>query len=364
MLVARREPPFHADPHNPGPVNPGVYSAAKASRLTRFVTAIQLVGSLLAVPIGIASAYSFYRANFSPDTTCQNLRSGIIAMLDKSVDAATRRILVRRDVEAFEKSCGTVDPDATAAFKTLLEVEKVAAPAKAPTAVATTPTAPKVQHVETLAKEPVRKVEPRPQPVAKQPTASPSTSVATVEAEPVHRDPAVSDAQWLDAVRQALVTHKQEIHPPELAKAPPATEPAAKPMPHEAALPATPAAAPPAPAAAISRAGRDTSAARGTRTTGAHFNCAARAGATGRRRSPCAAGSHSRFRAASRKGRSRQARRAWPISRQEVDFGNSAAGFSGRKRPAIADQAGCHSATVAMSASACQRPALSGRRAA
>ena len=248
MLVARREPPFHADPHNPGPVNPGVYSAAKASRLTRFVTAIQLVGSLLAVPIGIASAYSFYRANFSPDTTCQNLRSGIIAMLDKSVDAATRRILVRRDVEAFEKSCGTVDPDATAAFKTLLEVEKVATPAKAPTAVATTPTAPKVQHVETLAKEPVRKVEPRPQPVAKQPAASPSTSVATVEAEPVHRDPAVSDAQWLDAVRQALVTHKQEIHPPELAKVPPATEPTAKPMPHEAALP-TPAVAPPAPTA-------------------------------------------------------------------------------------------------------------------
>ena len=123
MLVARREPPFHADPHNPGPVDPGVYAAAKASKLTRFVTAIQLVGSLLAVPIGIASAYSFYRANFSPDTTCQNLRSGIIAMLDKSVDAATRRILVRRDVEAFEKTCGTVDPDATAAFKTLLEVK-------------------------------------------------------------------------------------------------------------------------------------------------------------------------------------------------------------------------------------------------
>ena len=96
----------------------------RASKLTRFVTAIQLVGSLLAVPIGIASAYSFYRANFSPDTTCQNLRSGIVAMLDKSVDAATRRILVRRDVEAFEKACGTVDPDATAAFKTLLNVRE------------------------------------------------------------------------------------------------------------------------------------------------------------------------------------------------------------------------------------------------
>jgi len=247
MLVARREPPFHADPHNPGPVNPGVYAAAKASKLTRFVTAIQLVGSLLAVPIGIASAYSFYRANFSPDTTCQNLRSGIIAMLDKSVDAATRRILVRRDVEAFEKSCGTVDPDATAAFKTLLNDEK--APHAA--AVATAPTAPKVQHVETPAKEPVRKVEPRPQTVAKQPAASSAASpTASVEAEPVRRDSAVSDTQWLDAVRQALVTHKQDVHAPEPTKVSPATEPATKPVSHEAALPTTPAPAPPAPVVA------------------------------------------------------------------------------------------------------------------
>lgn len=235
MLVARREPPFHADPHSPEPVNPNVYPAAKASKLARFVAAIQLIGSLLAVPIGIASAYSFYRANFSPETTCQNLRSGIVAMLDKSVDAATRRILVRRDVEAFEKTCGTVDPDATAAFKTLLNDEKVSRAA----AIAPAPTAPKVQRVETLPKEPVRKVEPRQQTVAKQPAAS----AATVEAERPRSDPAVSDTQWLDAVRQALVTHKQEIPRPEIAKTPPVIEPTAKPTPHEAALP-TPAGAP------------------------------------------------------------------------------------------------------------------------
>jgi hypothetical protein len=241
MLVARREPPFHADLHNPGSVSSGAYGAPKASRLARFVTAIQLAGSLLAVPIGIASAYSFYRANFSPETTCQNLRSGIVAMLDKSVDASTRRILVRRDVEAFEKTCGTVDPDATAAFKTLLNDEKVSRAAVA----APAPIAPKVQHVETLPKEPVRKVEPRSQAAAKQPAAS----AASVEPDSARRDPAVSDTQWLDAVRQALVTHKQEIHAPEPVKASPATEPATKAMPHEAALPA-PAAAPAAPVVA------------------------------------------------------------------------------------------------------------------
>jgi hypothetical protein len=241
MLVARREPPFHADPHDPEPIKSGVYPATKASRLSRFVTALQLTGSLLAVPVGIASAYSFYRANFSPETTCQNLRGGIVAMLDKSVDAATRRILVRRDVEAFEKTCGTVDPDATAAFKTLLEVEKTAPPTKAATAAAP---AAKTQHVETAPKETVRKIEPRPQTVTKQPAAS----VANAEAEPARREPAVSDTQWLDAVRQALVTHKREIRAAEPVKAPVATEPTTKAMPHEAALPAT-AAAPSVPTA-------------------------------------------------------------------------------------------------------------------
>src|SRR5690348_1575248 len=141
MLVARRDPPYHLDAHDDAPAYYGARPAVKAPRIVRFVTAIQMVGSLLAVPVGIASAYSFYRANFSPETTCQNLRSGIVAMLDKSVDTATRRILVRRDVEAFEKTCGSVDPEATAAFKTLLATDKAPAPvaAAAESAVRKTP---------------------------------------------------------------------------------------------------------------------------------------------------------------------------------------------------------------------------------
>ncbi|HYC16905.1 MAG TPA: hypothetical protein VEC94_06855 [Pseudolabrys sp.] len=218
MLVARRDPPFHVDANDETrPNNSGTYPARKASGLTRFVTAIQMFGSLLAVPVGIASGYSFYRANFSPETTCQGLRSGIVAMLDKNVDAATRRILVRRDVETFEKTCGSVDPDATAAFKTLLAVEMTAAP------VAVAPPAPKAQKVEAVPKEPVRKVEPRPQAPAKQPVMA-ATPVA---AEPVRREPDISDAQWLDAVRQALVTHKESVSAPVLDSARPQPAPAA-----------------------------------------------------------------------------------------------------------------------------------------
>jgi len=226
MLVARRDPPFHTDADDVTPVNSGVYSVGKASGFTRFVTAIQMVGSLLAVPVGIASAYSFYRANFSPEITCQSLRSGIVAMLDKSVDAATRRILVRRDVEAFERTCAAVDPDATAAFKALLAVGKTAAP------VAAASTTSKVQHGETASKEPVRKAEPRPQ----VPTKQPAITAVPVVVESTRRDAGISDTQWLDAVRQALATHKEGTPAPEAAKPQSAPVPTMRPASHEAVL--------------------------------------------------------------------------------------------------------------------------------
>jgi hypothetical protein len=245
MLVARRDPPLHVDARDAASSNFSGYSAPKASKLARFVTVIQMTGSLLAVPVGIASAYSFYRANFSPETSCQSLRSNIVAMLDKSVDAATRRVLVRRDVEAFEKACSTVDPDATTAFKTLLAVEKTAAPA------AVAPSAPKVQRNETAAKEPVRKAEPRPQ-AFKQPV----TAAVPAVAEPGRRDAAISDTQWLDAVRQALVTHKEEGRPtatsapvPDAAKLQSVPAPALRPASRDASS-APPAAAAPTPSTA------------------------------------------------------------------------------------------------------------------
>src|SRR6476659_7457496 len=102
MLVARRHPPFHVYARDTVPVSFAASPGSKPPRVVRLVTVIQMIGSLIAVPVGIGSAYTFYRANFSPETTCQSLRSGIIAMLDKGVDASTRRIVVRRDVESFE----------------------------------------------------------------------------------------------------------------------------------------------------------------------------------------------------------------------------------------------------------------------
>jgi hypothetical protein len=239
MLVARRDPPFHVDARDPASAGFDGNPSVKAPPVLRVVTAIQMVGSLLAVPVAVGSAYTFYRANFSPETTCQGLRSSIIALLDKGVDASTQRLLVRRDVETFEKTCAVVDPEATAAFKSLLAAEKVAAPAAA------APPAAK----EAAPKEPVRKAEPRPQAAPK-----PAVTAAQPPAAQSARKEPVSDTQWLDAVRQALTTHQEASRPVESTKSRLVPPPSARPVQRDAetavavptpALPAAPALPPP-----------------------------------------------------------------------------------------------------------------------
>jgi hypothetical protein len=235
MLVARRDP-FHPGAHDAASSQGADVAPRGAPRLARTVSMLQVVGSLLAIPVGLASGYSIYRANFSIETTCLGLRANIVSMINKSVDVGTQRMLVRRDIERFERTCGAIDPDATAAFKALLAADKPAAPIGAP--VARRPDAPP--------KELVRKTEPLPQATSKLP-AAPSPLAA---AEPVRHDMALSDAQWLDAVRQALVTHGAEPPTADVAKAPvaPAVVPVQRPAQQEAVLPPqAPAATPPAP---------------------------------------------------------------------------------------------------------------------
>jgi hypothetical protein len=175
MLVARRDPPFHSGVHDAAP---GI-GATPAPVHARFMTGLQLIGSVLAIPVGLASGYSIYHANFSTEAHCQGLRANIVSMLDKSADAYTLRMLVRRDVAAFEASCGNVDPDAVAAFKTLLIAGKVTAP-------------------EKVARAPghLQKASP-----AKTVRASETPTIA--ETQSAHRDnPA--DVNWIATVRRAL----------------------------------------------------------------------------------------------------------------------------------------------------------------
>jgi len=226
MLVAKRDP-FHSGANDVS-ISRG---AGAAPRFARAISALQIAGTLLAVPVGLGSAYSMYRANFSVEATCQSLRANIVAMLDRSVDTNARHMLVRRDVETFERTCGKVDPDATAAFKTLLAADKKSPPIVAPVAIAAPP------RTEAKPEAVARKAESRLDATIKQPgTSTPSVAV---EAKPVQRDTTTTDAIWMAAVRQALmkdalVTHGHDpaqasvAAPTTVATAPPAAAQAAQ----------------------------------------------------------------------------------------------------------------------------------------
>lgn len=185
MLVARRDPPLHS----------GEYDGARmrGHGHSRFMTAVQVIGTLVAIPVGLASVYSIYRSNFTAEARCETLRGNIVSMLDKSTDASTLRMLVRRDVVTFETNCGAVDPDAVKAFKALLVAN--AAPKVAPAAPA--------EAAKQVVHEPVQKPVEMAKPAAS-PKAAPVAPV--VEAKPVRRDAESSDANWINSVREAL-TH-------------------------------------------------------------------------------------------------------------------------------------------------------------
>jgi hypothetical protein len=246
MMTVRREPTFDVSPQDISAPLPSAYHAPQGSGLSRWVNVIQLVGALVAVPVGLGSAYSLYRTNFVPESACEGLRASIVAMLDKNVDAGARRVLMRRDVETFERTCATVDPEATKAFKELLMVEK-----KAPALAAAPPPAapPKLERSVTPVKEVAPKeVAPKevaPKEVARKPEARSQQvgkQAAPAPAEPAR--PEVSDTQWIDAVRQAMAKHHEQA-PAEAPKAlgtlPP---PVARPAPEATATTAVPAPAP------------------------------------------------------------------------------------------------------------------------
>ncbi len=212
MLVASRDP-FHGTHDVPS-------APSTVGRLARTMSLLQVLGTVLAIPVGLGSAYTMYKSNFTSEASCQALRANIIQILDKSVDASARHMLVRRDVEAFEKTCGGVDPDAAAAFKGLLATDKTAV-AAVPRRVEVQPKAAEAKPVDVKAAEakavetkPVeRKIEPKveakaePKAEAIKPAAKPAAVAAVaVAAAPVvaPREVLKSDTEWLDAVRGAL----------------------------------------------------------------------------------------------------------------------------------------------------------------
>ena len=221
MLVARRDPPLNGDYEHPR--GHGYFHGHHSSR---FMTAVQVIGTLVGIPVGLASVYSIYHSNFTVEARCETLRGGIISMLDKSADASTLRMLVRRDVVTFETNCGSVDPDAVKAFKALLAEKSPATAPVARTVPAPTP-APKAEPQQAA-----REAHPPSEPV-KQATpvkvAPSAPEVNAVEAKPVRRDVETSDANWISSVRDALI--HAPAHDDAAAVAPPAPAQTDQPQP-------------------------------------------------------------------------------------------------------------------------------------
>ena len=202
MLVATRDPPLHSGATGASRIARQADPAA-TPRFTSLLTALQIAGSLLAIPVGLASGYSIYHANFSAAARCQSLRANIISMLDKNADASTLRILVRRDVADFETSCGTVDPDTVAAFKTLFTAGRTP-PVTPRTAAPPTPVTGELS----------------------QPPVAMTLRLATpaaVETKPAERGAPASDAAWLAAVRHALTHSADPVPSADIAPAIPET---------------------------------------------------------------------------------------------------------------------------------------------
>ena len=150
MLVATRDHDPHAHAVHFGAATP------PRSLASRFTSGVQLVGSLVGIPLALIGGYSTYHASFSPEGKCQALRANIVSMLDKKADATTLRLLVQRDVVTFERECGEVDADAAAAFRTLLASTK---PAAATPHVAPIAKVEKAEKVETVMAQPPAKAE-------------------------------------------------------------------------------------------------------------------------------------------------------------------------------------------------------------
>jgi hypothetical protein len=186
---------------------------------TRFTSGIQLVGSLVGIPLALIGGYSTYHATFSPEGRCQALRANIVSMLDKKTDATTLRLLVQKDVVTFERECGSIDANAAAAFRNLLAADKPAV------AHRVMPPA-KMEKVETVAAQPPAKAEKTEKIEKREP----------VKREAVKRDAPVKEISAKetpakDAVAKAEAPKQLGAPPHPLVALPPAAEKVAAPAP-------------------------------------------------------------------------------------------------------------------------------------
>jgi hypothetical protein len=107
----------------------------------RLVTILQAAGAALGIPAAAAGSYTAYQAFFSPEVTCQKLRTNILATMERRIAAEAKHVLLRKDVTEFDKTCGESDPDARSIFQAALQdaaaqANRAQRPSNAPAAAA------------------------------------------------------------------------------------------------------------------------------------------------------------------------------------------------------------------------------------
>jgi hypothetical protein len=80
---------------------------------------IGLCGALVALPLGAAGLYTVHQGTLSAEASCRDLRASILSTLEKTIDPATKRALVHKDLTEFERSCALRDPQAQAVYAAL-----------------------------------------------------------------------------------------------------------------------------------------------------------------------------------------------------------------------------------------------------
>jgi hypothetical protein len=99
----------------------------------------QLLGTLLAIPAGLAGSYAVFRSIRSGGVDCTDLRASIIGTMEKKIAPDAKRTLLRHDVESFDVHCGDEDPEARVVFDSALASPQAAPSARPPDAVADGP---------------------------------------------------------------------------------------------------------------------------------------------------------------------------------------------------------------------------------
>ncbi len=77
---------------------------------------VQLTAALIAIPMGLVGAFSFYNNQISAEGVCERLRGNLLGIIDRNVPADVKYASMHRDFEHFEKKCARLDPDVHSVF--------------------------------------------------------------------------------------------------------------------------------------------------------------------------------------------------------------------------------------------------------